>query len=97
MRSKLQQSTRLSDECELDFEMKPTPELARRLWLDRIARAKRTSPGQRLMAGPELFDFACEITKAGIRAQSPGISEPRVLELLRARVRLADDPEAADA
>jgi hypothetical protein len=44
------------------------------------------TPEQKLAAGPELFDYACEITKAGIRMQNPGIDEKQVREILRARL-----------
>jgi len=49
---------------------------------------------QRFRAGPELFDLACELTKAGIRMDHPDADEARVLELFRGRLVLAERLEA---
>jgi len=44
------------------------------------------TPEQKLLAGAELFDYACRITLAGIRSQNPEASEIRVQEILRERL-----------
>ena len=44
---------------------------------------------QKFLAGPELFDFACELARAGIRDQNPGADEAQVEALLRERLALA--------
>ena len=48
-----------------------------------VEQANRMTPTQRFFAGAELFDYACSITKAGIRNQHPGITEDEVLQKLR--------------
>ena len=70
--------------------MEPTPELLAQLDREDIEQARRMTPAQRLLAGAELFDFACAATKAGIRAQHPGADEATVLRILRQRVALPD-------
>lgn len=68
---------------------KPTPELIDALYREEIREARRLTPEQRLLAGPQLFDSACEMTKAGIRWQHPDADEERVMEILRQRLALA--------
>jgi len=36
-----------------------------------VLDARRLSPEEKFLAGPRLFDLACEFTKAGIRNQHP--------------------------
>jgi hypothetical protein len=67
----------------------PSKELIDQIERDKLRRAARMSPGDRLLAGPRLFDLACEFTKAGLRAQNPDASEAEIHEMLRARLRLA--------
>ncbi len=53
-----------------------------------LEQAERMTPTQKFFAGAELFDYACSITKAGIRSDNPGISEEEVLRILRERLEL---------
>jgi hypothetical protein len=69
--------------------MEPSKELLAQLEREDREQARRMTPEQKLMAGAELFDYACEITKAGIRAQHPGADEATVLNLLRERIERA--------
>ena len=46
------------------------------------------SSDEKLLAGARLFDYACEVTKAGIRAQRPELSEEAVGHLLIERLAL---------
>jgi hypothetical protein len=41
---------------------------------------------EKFLAAAYLFDYACEVTKAGIRMQHPDFTEEQVLEELRRRV-----------
>ncbi len=66
-----------------------TPEALDALYRDKVRAARGMSPSEKLLAGPCLFDLACEVTKAGIRAQCPAADEARVLEILRRRLTLA--------
>jgi hypothetical protein len=69
--------------------MEPTPELLAQLDREDIEQARRMTPAQRLLAGAELFEYACAATKAGIRAQHPHADESEVLRLLRERLEIA--------
>ena len=69
--------------------MNPTPQLLAQLHADKHDAARRHTPEQKLFAGAELFDYAAEITKAGIRAQHPHADESQVTQLLRDRLALA--------
>lgn len=55
---------------------------------EELEDARRMSEAEKLRAGGELFDYACWITKAGIRMQNPAANEKQVLELLRRRLEL---------
>ncbi len=55
---------------------------------ERLQRACSQSPADRFLAGGELFEEACEISKAGIRNAHPGWSEQHVLEELRCQLAL---------
>jgi hypothetical protein len=73
--------------------MEPTDELIEQLHREDLEQARRMTPEQKLLAGAELFDYACEITKAGIRAQHPDADEETVLKLLRDRLEMAEKIE----
>ena len=60
--------------------MQPTKEFTDDIYRERILRARRTPPGQKLRDGAILFDEVCERMKAGIRSQFPDA------EILRERV-----------
>jgi hypothetical protein len=54
----------------------------------KLAQAMRMTPAERFFAGAELFEYACEITLAGIRAQHPDRSEEEHRQELRQRIRM---------
>ncbi len=66
------------------------------IYRSRVLRARRESIEDKLLAGQELFEAACEITLAGIRHQNPGISEERAREILRNRLKLGRKLEAIE-
>lgn len=68
--------------------MEPTKQLIDDLYREKVERARRMSPWEKLMAGPDLFDSACAWTKAGIRMQHPDADEERIRELLIERIEL---------
>ena len=68
--------------------MQPTQELIDQLRRDKIESARKMSPEQKLLTGPELFDLAVESVRTGIRMQHPGADDAAVEQLLRARLRL---------
>ena len=69
--------------------MEPTIEMVDALFRERVLRARRTAPEQKLLEGPRLFDIACRIMKDGIRNQYPNADEAQVLEMARKRLALA--------
>ena len=69
--------------------MEPTRELIDDIESERFARAKQMTPGERMIAGAQLFDMACRWAEAGIRAQHRGASDAEVFEILEERLRIA--------
>jgi len=67
--------------------------LAEELYLQRVAEARALSPQEKLLAGEELFSYACAITLAGIRDQFPGRSEEEYLRILNERLDLRERME----
>jgi Rv0078B-related antitoxin len=74
--------------------MEPTPELIRQLRREEVARARRMPFAEKFMAGAELFDYACQISRDGIRMQNPGFTEEEVSQELRRRLSLHERREA---
>jgi len=70
--------------------MAPTRELIDELYRERVRWARETSPEEKLLDGPRLFVFACQIMTDGIRHQHPGASEDQVQQLLTERLALQD-------
>ncbi len=78
----------------VDIAMNPEFQpLADSLYWERVERARRLTPEQRLMAGPELFDYACTITLSALREQMPEASEAQLLEALRRRLAVKRNVE----
>lgn len=59
------------------------------LLLEEVQRARAMSPTEKFFAGANLFEYACEITRAGIRADFPQLDEAGVERILRERLHLA--------
>lgn len=75
--------------------MEPTPELLRSIRRAKILNARRQSFEQKFLAGAELFEYACEIARGGIRMQNPHFTDAQVNEELRRRMRLRRRREGA--
>ena len=73
--------------------MKPTSDLVKSIYLDKVLRAREESIEQKLLDGPRLFAFACEAARAGIRADHPNATPEQVNEVLRARFTLIEKLE----
>jgi len=67
--------------------------LADQLYRERVLAARQMPPEEKLLAGEELFDYACSITLAGIRNQFPGASEEECLRMLEERLELRERME----
>ena len=58
------------------------------LYAEEVVRAREMSPEDKILAGPRLFQYACQITKDGIRAQFPDADPAEVRRILRERLAL---------
>jgi hypothetical protein len=67
--------------------------LAEELYRERVAEARLMPPEEKLLAGEELFEYACSITLAGIRDQFPGLTEEQCLQVLEERLALRERME----
>jgi hypothetical protein len=70
--------------------MEPTRELIDEIYRERVLRARRTPPEEKILEGPRLFEMACRITMEGIREQHPEASDAEVREILERRLDLRD-------
>lgn len=70
--------------------MEPTKELIDELDRQDVERARQMTFAQKFMAGAELFEHACAISRSGIRMQHPEFDEQQVEEELRRRLRIGD-------
>jgi hypothetical protein len=61
--------------------------LADELYRERVLRARRTPPEERLLDGIRLYDEALERMKIGVRLTNPEADEAEVNGLLQLRVR----------
>jgi hypothetical protein len=68
----------------------PTPELIDELYREEVRDARRMPPERKLLAGEELFYYACSITLAGIQNQFPDADEPERRRILEERLRLGE-------
>ena len=69
--------------------MQPTDELIAALDREDIDQARRMNFAQKVLAGAELFDSACAVTRSGIRMQNPSFNEAQVTAELRRRLELS--------
>ena len=68
--------------------MELTRTLSDQLFREEVLAAREMTPEEKLLAGPQLFDFACRIAMDGIRKQFPDADEERVRQILAERVEL---------
>jgi hypothetical protein len=69
----------------------PPPEtqgLIDELYREEVIEARLMTPEQKLLAGEELFLYACSITMAGIRNQFPHADEAEQKRILQSRIDL---------
>ena len=58
------------------------------IFLTKVARARKQSPGEKMMEGPRLFDLACQRMRDGIRHQFPHYDEQQVDAELGRRLKV---------
>lgn len=68
----------------------PTPEFLDELYKQEVIEARRLPPEEKLLAGEELFYYACGITLAGIRNQFPEADEAECMRILKDRLKLRE-------
>ncbi len=64
------------------------------LYRERVLEARAMAAEDKLLAGEELFEYACSITLAGIRSQFPGATEAECRRILEARLELRERMES---
>ena len=69
--------------------------LADTLYWEKIERARKVSPEDRMKAGPELFDYACAITMNALRERMPDATEAQLLDKVRERIAIKRQLEEA--
>ena len=69
----------------MNLDFKP---LADALYWEKIERARKVPPEERMKAGPELFDYACSITMNALREQMPDATEAQLLDKVRERIAI---------
>jgi hypothetical protein len=70
--------------------MQPTKQLIEQLDREDIEQARRMTFAQKFMAGAELFEYACAISRAGIKMQHPEFDEAQIREELRRRLYIGE-------
>jgi hypothetical protein len=74
--------------------MEPTKEQIKALDREEVERSRQMTFAQKFLAGAELFDYACDISRASIRMIHPHLSEEQVTAELRRRMRINEALEA---
>lgn len=75
-------------DCKLEDAMEPTGTLGDPLYRDEVLAARLMTREEKLLTGPQLFDFACRIALDGIRNQFPDVDEQRIRQILAERAEL---------
>ena len=70
-------------------EKEDIAELSLAIWREKIDRARRTPPAEKLIDGIELFNWACSVTAAGIRHQHPNWTDEQVRHEIDRRFAMA--------
>ncbi len=69
--------------------MEPTKDEIDELYCEEVRWAREMSPGDKLLAGPKLFDRVWRVMLDGIRDQYPAADEAQQMQTLRERLELA--------
>lgn len=69
--------------------------LARQIDREKIERARAMSLSEKFLAGAELFEDACEVTRCGIRCLNPAWNDDQVEAELIRRLQISQRIEAA--
>lgn len=77
-----------------EIERAEMAEIAARLDADRLEAARQMSPGERLLAGPALFDVGLMMMRAGLRNRYPHADPLEIERMVMDRLRRARQLEA---
>jgi hypothetical protein len=69
--------------------MEPIKDLADAIYWERVDRARRTPPADKVLASLQLFEFTSSVMADGIRSQFPDADQRRVQEILCERLALS--------
>ena len=65
-----------------------TQQLMDEIFTGRILRARKKSASEKMLAGPKLFEEACERMRGGIRSQNPDFTPKQVEDELDRRLKI---------
>jgi hypothetical protein len=68
--------------------MYPAKQFADQFFLDKVRMARMMEPGEKLLAGPRLFDNACDRMESKLRHYFPQASDAEIRDLLFELLRL---------
>jgi len=68
--------------------MRPSQEFVDAIYRDKVLRARKMPPLEKLFDGLRLFEQVCERMKAGLRSENPGVSEEGIQTLLTQRLAI---------
>jgi hypothetical protein len=68
--------------------LEPTRELIDDIYRQKVLRARAMPPEEKLFAGIRLFEYACSLSRDGIRHQFPDADEAHVEQILEQRLAL---------
>jgi hypothetical protein len=80
----------MSEPSQYDVQIR---RLADELYRERVLEARQMPPEEKLLAGEELFEYACSITLGGIHNQFPDASEEECAKILEARLDMRERRE----
>ena len=63
------------------------------LYVEEVLRARNMGAEEKLSAGVDLFEYACEITRMGIRRQFPEANDEEVNRVLGDRLEMRERTE----
>jgi hypothetical protein len=66
--------------------MEGSKSLREAIYREQIRAAREMDPGEKLMAGPRMFDYECRVAAMGVRHLHPELTESQVQEVLRRRI-----------
>src|SRR4051794_32634225 len=76
--------------------MEPSQIMNDEAYRNRVLKARRTPPAEKILKGFGLFEEECDLIRSEIRIENPALDDGRVEELLRARLNEQRSPADGD-